>query len=711
MRGGQRCGVGRSVDCEGVTESISTAISDDELRRGIERHNIWYHRFEVRPGIVVPGIQDSPAMLAKLPIPARCDGMRVLDVGALNGYYSFALEQRGADVLAVDSLRPDVNGFELLRAALGSRVAHRLGNVYELSVQEHGTFDLVLCLGLIYHLRHPLLALDRIWNVTKPGGKLVLETQRIGPLVGDSGQFVDLRLDGEDLEHVRLAQFHPAGELVGDETNWWVPNEACLRGLVEAACFDVEEVSEGLSPQRLLLGARRSSDPDRIKRRDWDASDDVWPYAKSIWGSTDERGEHDELSQPRARELPRPRATRRLHMRRPAEFERVRQQWDALGEQDPLWAILTLPGKRGGGWDLDEFLATGRPEVEEVLDVLAARDISVERDRALDFGCGIGRLTHALAQHFSSCDGVDVAGSMIEQARELNPAPERVRFHHNEAPDLRLFADRSFDFVLSLIVLQHMEPSLMRTYLKEFVRVLGDRGVAYFNVPERCVTAEELPAVAYRASVTLLGEIPTLAPSQITEIKLKVRNDSAVPWPATAQVRVGNHWLSADGEVIVSDDGRSTIEHALSAGSELEMDLEIVAPSFSGEYQLEVDLVQEQITWFAGRGSIPLRVPTAVIGAGREPMPRSDAAQVRTEPAVTQAAAPVMEMHVMSREEVTAAVLEAGGVVLAVNPRDRCGSVFPSLDYVIARADQSGRIRLRGRARSLIGLRREAVRQ
>ena len=134
--------------------------------------------------------------------------------------------------------------------------------------------------------------------------------------------------------------------------------------------------------------------------------------------------------------------------------------------------------------------------------MLADRGVAIERGRALDFGCGVGRLTQALAEHFDSCDGVDLAASMIERARELNENGERVRFHHNDAPDLRLFGDGSFDFILSLIALQHMEPELMRGYLREFLRVLRPGGVAFFNVPERLVLAEELPPEAWRASLT-----------------------------------------------------------------------------------------------------------------------------------------------------------------------------------------------------------------
>ena len=118
---------------------------------------------------------------------------------------------------------------------------------------------------------------------------------------------------------------------------------------------------------------------------------------------------------------------------------------------------------------------------------------------------------------------------MIERAREFNRDGERVRFHHNNASDLRLFADGSFDFVLALIVLQHMPAELMRGYIREFLRVLRPAGVAFFNIPERFEVGAELPPEAWRASLALIGRIPTLTPGQIAPVRLKVRNESPAP--------------------------------------------------------------------------------------------------------------------------------------------------------------------------------------
>jgi SAM-dependent methyltransferase len=370
------------------------------------------------------------------------------------------------------------------------------------------------------------------------------------------------------------------------------------------------------------------------------------------------------------------------------ELDDLRQHWTAFGRQDPLWAILTTPGKRGGGWDLDEFFATGRPEVDEVFQMLAARGIAIETGRALDFGSGVGRLTRALAEHFDSCDGVDVAATMIERAREFNCDGERVRFHHNDAADLGLFADESFDFVLALIVLQHMRPPLMQGYIREFLRVLRPAGVAFFNVPERFEAGEELPPEARRASLALSEGIPTLLPGQVAQLKLTVRNESPLRWPKSAQVRVGDHWLTAEGAVLTFDDGRATIDTALDPGGEYELRLDVTPPVEPGHYVLEVDALQEWIAWFANT----LSVPVEVAGAADVPSEaRGEAAERREDAPSPSAVAPRMEMHVMAREDVIATLEEAGGVVLDAVPRDRCGPLIPSVDYLVARALSPGR--------------------
>ncbi len=363
------------------------------------------------------------------------------------------------------------------------------------------------------------------------------------------------------------------------------------------------------------------------------------------------------------------------------EIEGLQRNWQALGEQDPLWAILSTPGKRRGAWDLDEFFATGQTDVGSILTALSEHDVALQSGRALDFGCGVGRLTQALAEHFDRCDGVDLAASMVEQAQSLNRDRDRVYFHQNQAPNLELFADRSFDFVLTLLVLQHMEPGLMTGYLGEFVRVLRPGGVAYFNVPERAVLGDPLPPEAWVASVSLNAELPIFTAGRTVPLELSVRNDSPVAWPASAGLKVGDHWRTDAGAMVVFDGARAQIDADLESGQKRPVQLEVVTPSEPGDYVLEVDLVQEMIGWFSDRCSGTLRVPVTVVDSedGRE----GTTGQTQTND--SGSFSPSIEMYSLSRSAVAAAVSAAGGEVLAEIPLDRCGPSFPSVDYIIRR--------------------------
>ncbi len=101
----------------------------------------------------------------------------------------------------------------------------------------------------------------------------------------------------------------------------------------------------------------------------------------------------------------------------------------------------------------------------------------------MDFGCGVGRLSRALAEHFEQVVGVDVAAPMIARARREHPHRGRVEYHLNLRCDLSAWASESFDVVLSLITLQHMPPKLMAGYLAEFVRVCRPEGLVCVQVP------------------------------------------------------------------------------------------------------------------------------------------------------------------------------------------------------------------------------------
>jgi SAM-dependent methyltransferase len=166
----------------------------------------------------------------------------------------------------------------------------------------------------------------------------------------------------------------------------------------------------------------------------------------------------------------------------------VQQYWDRQAHSDPMWAILTDPAKAGGRWNADEFFATGTREVGVFMDQAAAWEVPASRRTAVDFGCGIGRLSQALAEHFDQVYGVDISSKMIELARQHNRKGARCEYRCNPAGDLRHFADGSIDMIYSWITLQHMRPRDARRYMREFLRVLAPGGLLLFQYPSKPVS-------------------------------------------------------------------------------------------------------------------------------------------------------------------------------------------------------------------------------
>lgn len=167
-------------------------------------------------------------------------------------------------------------------------------------------------------------------------------------------------------------------------------------------------------------------------------------------------------------------------------LDRHRHDWEELAGFDPLWAVLTQPDKRGGRWQRDEFLATGEAEIAEVLAQAEELGLPEERRRALDFGCGAGRLTRALARRFETAVGVDISARMVETARRLNEDVPGCEFRVNSAPDLRQFEDGEFDFAYTSLVLQHLPGrTLIESYVSELLRVTAPGGLVVFGLPDR----------------------------------------------------------------------------------------------------------------------------------------------------------------------------------------------------------------------------------
>jgi SAM-dependent methyltransferase len=219
-----------------------TALSDAELRSYVAERE-WYHTVELRPGIETPGWFDTRPTAAALPWP-DLGGLRCLDVGTFEGFWAREMHRRGAaEVVAIDILDPRQwdwpagstaalhkilgerkqggEGFHFVNAALGTPIDHHELSVYDLDPSRVGTFDMVYVGSLLLHLRDPIRALERVHDVLRPGGRLLL-------------------VDAIDLELTMRHPRRPLAELdAAGRPWWWKPNIAGLARMVSSAGFDV----------------------------------------------------------------------------------------------------------------------------------------------------------------------------------------------------------------------------------------------------------------------------------------------------------------------------------------------------------------------------------------------------------------------------------------------------------------------------------------
>jgi len=211
----------------------------------------WFHSIDLGQGVVTQGDDESPRKLGWLHLPESLAGKSVLDVGAWDGFFSFEAERRGAArVVAVDPecWRPPAwgpdhfgtkAGFDLAHRALGSHVQDLDLDLLDIAPETTGVFDVVLFLGVFYHLPDPWPYLDRVASVTTE--RLVIETHA----------------DLLDLRRPAMA-FYPGDEIAGDPSNWWGPNAAMLRAaLLQRGFSRVEVVHQERYPYRLARSARR----------------------------------------------------------------------------------------------------------------------------------------------------------------------------------------------------------------------------------------------------------------------------------------------------------------------------------------------------------------------------------------------------------------------------------------------------------------------
>jgi len=295
---------------------------------------------------------------------------------------------------------------------------------------------------------------------------------------------------------------------------------------------------------------------------------------------------------------------------------------------------------------------------------------------------------------------------MIDVARRQHRAARACQFVVNRDPDLRRFQASTFDMVHSCLVLQHIPPEITLRYIAEFFRVSKPGGLVVFQLPaeaysENAVTARyALPDAAYAAELVPVDPPIALRPGEAATIRVRIANESPQTWPhdipAGRHICVANHWRRQGGGVEIPDDGRALLPQTLAPGERCEVELMVHAPGGSGVYLLEIDLVQEQVCWFAEKGSRPGCVSIAVDGlpvradSNRDRAPESGGGPrpslLRRVLRPLRRGTPRFEMHIVPRPEVEDVIRASGGELLHAIDDGAAGYRWLSYTYVVRRS-------------------------
>jgi tRNA (mo5U34)-methyltransferase len=237
-----------------------------DIRQRIEELGDWFHNMELRGHRTAPHhfLGDYPAIKWRTfshAIPAELSGRTVLDVGCNAGFYSIEMKRRGASrVVGIDWDERYLQQARFAAEMSDVEIEFRRLSVYEIATLRE-KFDIVLFMGVLYHLRHPLLALDLLHeHVTRD--LLVFQSMQRGsadvePLAPDYPFSETEIFDRREFPRLHFIEH----KYSGDRTNWWVPNRAAVEAMLRSAGYTIV-----LHPEAEVYVCRHAPLPDNEPR-------------------------------------------------------------------------------------------------------------------------------------------------------------------------------------------------------------------------------------------------------------------------------------------------------------------------------------------------------------------------------------------------------------------------------------------------------------
>jgi tRNA (mo5U34)-methyltransferase len=235
---------------------------ENQLSDLIKSKRYWYHYLAFNHNAIMPGSVRVIERCEQFGIPHDLSGKRFLDLGTQSGGFALEFERRGAEVTTIDTCDFDLYGFETIRSILDSKIeAHKM-SIYDIDKHfDSDYFDYVLFSGLFYHLRHPLLAIDKIRTIVKD--TVFVESYVIDKAYVKNGNRHTLP---RSLLNLDIMQFYRFDELSKDVTNWFAPNTRCLNNILNSSGFSSSFVGfSGSNTRGLFVAIKQEGSPEYMK--------------------------------------------------------------------------------------------------------------------------------------------------------------------------------------------------------------------------------------------------------------------------------------------------------------------------------------------------------------------------------------------------------------------------------------------------------------